>query len=84
MAEPRSVDAGNEPRSPESTPPGGGGVRTNTSIIDEHIKALLPSSESLDGGLDGGEVGQVELQELELAAAIRGRLFDHREGFLGL
>ena len=60
------------------------GERTNTGIIDEHVEALLPRRESLDGGLDGGQVGQVELQKLELAAAVGGCLLDYRDGALGL
>ena len=81
---------GHESKGSESTgqKKGGGvgvdGEKTNTGIIDEHVEALLPCRESLDGGLDGGQVRQVELQKLELAAAVGGCLLDYRDGALGL
>lgn len=56
---------------------------TYTGIVNEDIEAPILSSEGVDRGFDGGEVGQVKAQKVEAAIALGRCLFDNRHGLLG-
>lgn len=55
----------------------------DAGIVDEDIKTLVGGQECLYCGLDGAEVGEIELQEGEVTGAIGGGCADVGDGGLG-
>jgi hypothetical protein len=43
---------------------------TYAGIVHQDIEAVVSSSERLDRGFDGGQVGQIKVQKLDAAAAL--------------
>lgn len=55
-------------------------------IVDEHMEMGLGCQKRVDGWFDGAEIGQIELQEVQVTFALGGRFVDalNGAGSLGL
>lgn len=60
------------------------GRKHNAGVIRQHVQPVLQPQKLLSRRLDGRQVGQVELQELDAAAAVGVGLLDRVDGLAGL